>query len=100
MDYVHSRPPGRHGSFTAAAKELNVTRVEVENFTRRKVTRRDFPDHLPRRRIVHPAPTSCPCCGGSPLITAEQRAELEGLQARFPPNAPFAKPEMLTAERP
>ena len=23
--------------------------------------------HLPRRRIVHPAPTSCPCCGGTKL---------------------------------
>jgi transposase len=30
-------------------------------------TRRDFPDHLPRRRIVHPAPTCCPCCGGTKL---------------------------------
>jgi transposase len=26
-----------------------------------------FPEHLPRRRIVHPAPTSCPCCGGTKL---------------------------------
>jgi transposase len=41
--------------------------VEVHGFTRRKATRRNFPDHLPRRRIVHPAPTSCPCCGGIKL---------------------------------
>ena len=41
--------------------------VEVRSFRRRKATRRDFPDHLPRRRIVHPAPTSCPCCGGTKL---------------------------------
>jgi transposase len=41
--------------------------VQVRGFTRRKATRRDFPAHLPRRRIVHPAPTSCPCCGGSKL---------------------------------
>jgi transposase len=41
--------------------------VEVHGFARRKATRRDFPDHLPRRRIVHPAPTSCPCCGGTKL---------------------------------
>jgi transposase len=41
--------------------------IRVEGFTRRKATRRNFPDHLPRRRIVHPAPTSCPCCGGSNL---------------------------------
>jgi transposase len=41
--------------------------VRVESFTRRKATRRNFPDHLPRRRIVHPPPTSCPCCGGTKL---------------------------------
>src|SRR5438477_7810067 len=26
-----------------------------------------FPDHLPRRRIVHPAAACCPCCGGTKL---------------------------------
>jgi transposase len=41
--------------------------IRVESFTRRKATRRNFPDHLPRRRIVHPPPTSCPCCGGTKL---------------------------------
>ena len=41
--------------------------VQVRSFARSKAIRRDFPDHLPRRRIVHPAPTSCPCCGGSKL---------------------------------
>jgi transposase len=41
--------------------------VQVQGFTRRKATRRNFPDHLPRRRIVHPAPSSCPCCGGTKL---------------------------------
>jgi transposase len=41
--------------------------VQVEAFVRRPATRRNFPAHLPRRRIVHPAPTSCPCCGGTKL---------------------------------
>jgi transposase len=41
--------------------------VEVQGFTRAKATRRDFPAHLERRRIVHPAPTACPCCGGTKL---------------------------------
>ena len=41
--------------------------VQVRGFTRRKETRRDFPDHLPRRRVVHPAPTCCPCCGATKL---------------------------------
>ena len=41
--------------------------VQVQGFTRQQATRRNFPADLPRRRIVHPAPTSCPCCGGSKL---------------------------------
>jgi transposase len=44
-----------------------AARVQVQGFTRRQATRRDIPDHLPRRRIVHPAPTTCPCCGSSKL---------------------------------
>jgi transposase len=40
--------------------------VDVQGFTRVR-TRRDFPAHLPRRRIVHPAPACCPCCGGTKL---------------------------------
>jgi len=40
--------------------------VDVQGFTRAR-TRRDFPAHLPRRRIVHPAPACCPCCGGTRL---------------------------------
>ncbi|MFL6824817.1 MAG: IS66 family transposase [Xanthobacteraceae bacterium] len=54
----------------AAAEDetkIEAARVQVQGFMRRQATRRNFPDHLPRRRIVHPAPTSCPCCGGSKL---------------------------------
>ena len=45
--------------------KAEAARVQVQGFTRRKATRRDFPEHLPRRRVVHPAPTSCPCCGSA-----------------------------------
>src|SRR5271165_5533007 len=44
-----------------------AARVQVQSFTRCKATRRNFPEHLPRRRIVHPAANSCPCCGGTKL---------------------------------
>jgi transposase len=44
-----------------------AARVEVQGFTRRPATRRSFPADLARRRIVHPAPTVCPCCGSSKL---------------------------------
>jgi transposase len=33
----------------------------------RKATRRNFPDDLPCRRVVYPAPTCCPCCGSTRL---------------------------------
>jgi len=46
--------------------KIEAARVQVQGFTRRQGTRK-FPDHLPRRRIVHPAPTACPCCGGTKL---------------------------------
>ena len=49
------------------AAKLEAASVEVRGFTRHKATRRDFPDYLPRRRIVHPMPASCPCCGGARL---------------------------------
>jgi transposase len=31
---------------------------------RRKPARRPLPEQLPRERVVHPAPSTCPCCGG------------------------------------
>src|SRR5262249_33012743 len=49
------------------AAKAETAGVQVQGFTRSKGTRRNFPDHLSRRRVVHPAPTSCPCCGGTKL---------------------------------
>lgn len=46
----------------AAAKTANVTAFE-----RKRPVRKPFPDHLPRERIVVPAPCSCPACGGTRL---------------------------------
>jgi transposase len=47
--------------------KVEAARVEVRGFTRHAATRRNFPADLPRRRIVHPAPTCCPGCGGTKL---------------------------------
>jgi transposase len=46
----------------AVAKTTNVT-----GFTRRRPARKPFPDHLPRERVVEPAPTACQCCGSTRL---------------------------------
>lgn len=47
----------------AAASE----KITVASFERRKPARRPLPAHLPRERVVYPAPTTCPCCGGGTL---------------------------------
>ena len=52
---------------TAGEDEAKTAGVPVQEFMRRPKTRRNFPDHLPRRRMVHPAPSCCPCCGGTKL---------------------------------
>ena len=46
----------------AVAKTTNVAA-----FTRRQPSRKPFPEHLPRERVVHESPTSCACCGGTRL---------------------------------
>jgi transposase len=47
---------------TAAAKTTTVA-----SFTRKRPSRRPFPEHLPRERVVVRGPTSCACCGGTRL---------------------------------
>jgi Transposase C of IS166 homeodomain len=47
----------------AAASE----KITVQSFERRKPAQRPLPEHLPRERIVYPAPSACPCCGGKTL---------------------------------
>ena len=39
----------------------------VRSFERRRPSRRPFPAHLPRERIVIAAPQACPCCGSTRL---------------------------------
>ena len=39
----------------------------VESFQRKRPSRKPFPDHLPRERIVIATPESCPCCGSAKL---------------------------------
>ena len=39
----------------------------VKSFARKRPVRKPFPDHLPRERVVMPAPETCPCCGSAKL---------------------------------
>jgi transposase len=47
------------------AAEVAGAAVAVQHFARRKPARRPLPEHLPRERVVYPAPSACPCCGGT-----------------------------------
>jgi transposase len=51
----------------AAEIAAAAARVAVRSFSRRKLARRPLPPHLPRERVIYPAPASCPCCGGAKL---------------------------------
>jgi transposase len=42
-------------------------RIAAQAFARRPPARRPLPEYLPRERIVYPAPSACPCCGGTTL---------------------------------
>lgn len=50
----------------AAAKTANRT-TTVASFSRKRSSRKPFPDHLPRERVVVPGPVACACCGGTRL---------------------------------
>ena len=50
------------------AAEKAVARTEtVKSFERRRPSRKPFPEHLPRERVVIAAPENCPCCGSAKL---------------------------------
>jgi transposase len=51
----------------ASEDEVAARKVSTEAVERRRPSRRPFPAHLPRERIVIPAPESCPCCGSARL---------------------------------
>lgn len=49
------------------AAERAATSTMVNAFERKRPSRKPFPDHLPRERIVIAAPESCACCGSAKL---------------------------------
>lgn len=49
------------------AEDAATKTATVTAFERRKPARKPFPEHLPRTRVVVPAPCSCPACGGARL---------------------------------
>ena len=50
-----------------AAEQAAARSQTIQSFQRKRPSRKPFPDHLPRERVVIPAPASCPCCGSDRL---------------------------------
>jgi transposase len=50
-----------------AAEQAAAGTQTVRSFQRKRPSRKSFPDHLPRERVVIAAPESCPCCGSAKL---------------------------------
>ena len=50
-----------------AAEKAAAQAQTVQSFRRKRPSRKPFPAHLPRERVVIPAPESCPCCGSTKL---------------------------------
>ena len=48
----------------ALAEKAGPEGTAVRGFTRRKPVRAPLPAHLPRERVIIPAPCACPACGG------------------------------------
>ena len=55
------------GEDDLAAEKAAAATTGVKGFVRRKPSRKPFPDHLPRERVVVPGPGSCACCGSERL---------------------------------
>jgi transposase len=54
---------------SASEDELanKIAATTVRAFTRKAPSRKAFPEHLPRERILVPGPTACACCGSTRL---------------------------------
>lgn len=50
-----------------AAEQAVAKTTAVAGFTRKRLDRTTFPDHLPRERVVIDPPTTCECCGSHRL---------------------------------
>jgi transposase len=50
-----------------AAEKAAARMQTVRSFRRKRPSRKPFPDHLPRERVVIPVPGSCPCRGSRKL---------------------------------
>ena len=55
------------GDLAEAEEKVDAAATKVGSHTRRQPKRGPLPEHLPRERVVIPAPQACPCCGSDKL---------------------------------
>src|ERR1700704_4609185 len=55
-----------------AAEMAAARTTKVASFTRKRPSRKPFPEHLPRERLIVPGPTACACCGGARLAQVRE----------------------------
>ncbi|TIM25271.1 MAG: IS66 family insertion sequence element accessory protein TnpB, partial [Mesorhizobium sp.] len=60
-------PSPADGAVTISTAQLAYLTQSVKSFERKRPSRKPFPEHLPRERVVIAAPESCPCCGSAKL---------------------------------
>src|SRR3984893_13360399 len=71
-------------SENAVAAEGEAARAVVKSCTHRGPVRAPLPAHLPRERVVTPAPCACPACGGRLVKLGEDIVEtLEGVPRQW-----------------
>ena len=58
-----------------AAASAEPEASSVRSATRKKPVRAPLPAHLPRERVIVPAPPCCPCCGGKLVKLGEDVTE-------------------------
>jgi transposase len=58
-----------------ATAQIKASAKDGEDKQQLKPARRPLPSHLPRERVVHSAPSSCPGCGGSLRKLGEDTTE-------------------------
>lgn len=51
-----------------AAEKTAARAQTAQSFQRKRPSRKPFPDHLPRERVMILAPACCPCCGSDRLL--------------------------------
>jgi hypothetical protein len=73
----------------------------VQSFERQRPSRKPFPEHLPRERIVMAAPESCPCCGSTKLskVGEDVTETLEVIPASVQGHADGAREVLVPAVR-